>query len=415
MSKKSSPIALEENFPRCLKFLKNSSKNTIQNYLISIKRYEQFHNMSIEELVCEALDEQAQRVPMHQLKIIDRLEEFQEHLIKEDLVHSTIQNYVSKIKGVYHKNRVNIPYIEPLNPKRTKRNPVMEFKDVLTKEELKKVIPLMSYTVRARAMAMIQGGLSNEECEHLTTRSFIDELYPYHQEEDDVEALLWLADPNHPVIWVTRLTRIKTGKPYYALIGSEAVNMIAEAKLHEMNLPKNHGLIPSKLLDCHKLTMNYACQKINERLKLGQAGGGNKLKPHNLRRFHATYIKGSALTYEEHSLISNREIDELQGRGKTSVQDTYIKSNPLEQKLIYAKVMNNLSLWHEYDYHIQGNDVSVTLRNPYDDMKVLEEKVDVLASQLKKRRKASSELQKLRRELGNDVFDSMISDILNAS
>ena len=168
-------------------------------------------------------------------------------------------------------------------------------------------------------------------------------------------------------------------------------------------------------MDCHKLTINYACQKINERLKLGQAGGGNKLKPHNLRRFHATYIRGSALTYEEHSLISNREIDELQGRGKTSVQDTYIKSNPLEQKLIYAKVMNNLSLWHEYDYHIQGNDVVVSLRNPYDDMKVLEEKVDVLASQLKKRRKASSELQKLRSELGNDVFDSMISDILNAS
>ena len=41
----------------------------------------------------------------------------------------------------------------------------------------------------------------------------------------------------------------KIGKPYYAVIGAEAVNKIAEAKLYEKDLPRNECEIPSKLLD----------------------------------------------------------------------------------------------------------------------------------------------------------------------
>ena len=316
---------------------------------------------------------------------------------------------------VHHKNRVVLPYIEPLNAKRTRRNPIIEFSDVLTKDELRKVLPLMRLPVRARAMAMIQGGLSNEECEHLTTRAFIDELKPYHQKDNDVDALEWLADENHPVIWVTKLIRVKTGKPYYALIGAEAVNCIASAKLYEKDLPSNMGVIPSKLLNTHKMSINNVTQKLNKKLGLGQAGGENRLKPHALRRFHATYINGSALSYEEHSLISNAEIDEMQGRGKTSVQDTYIKTNPVRQKVLYAKVMNNVSLWHQYDYTIIDDDVIVSVVDPTDENKKLKKEVEVLSNQLQEKKKASEKVRKLREELGNDVFEEMIGEILNAS
>ena len=405
MSKKSSQ--------RVLRFMDNMSHNTQKSYQVTISKYERFHGSTIDELICEALDEQTRNVPSHMLKVIDRLESFQEHLINEELIHGTIVTYMTKIKSVYNKNRVVIPYLEPLNPKRTRRREYIEYKDVLTKEEIKQAIPYMRLPAQARTLAMIQGGLSNEECEHLKLSSFINETRQYHQSDDLIEALKWLADENHPIIWVTKLIRVKTAKPYYAVIGAEAVNKIAEAKLYELKLPSYQP--NDKLLSMSKSGFGKLCRKLNERLGYGKVAEESKLKPHNLRRFHATYIKGGVLTYEENSRLSNIEIDELQGRGKTSVQDTYIKTNPLEQKLLYAKVINNLSLWHEYDYLMTNDDILFKVRNQMEENKILRDEVKNLSEKLQNKKRASEKVDALREELGDDTFKELIGEILNAS
>ena len=354
-------------------------------------------------------------MPPHQLSVIDRIEDYQNHLIERDLVHGTISVMIGRIKTIYHKNRVELPYITPLNPKQTRRREYIEYKDILTKEELRCAMTHMRLPAQARLMVIAQGGLSNEECEHLSTRSFIDELYKYHQKDDDLDALKWLANDKHPVIWVTKLIRQKTKKPYYALIGAEAVNKIAEAKIYESQLKSNNGKIPAKLLTLHKGSFGRICRTVNNKCGLGLVAEESKLRPHNLRRFNATYIRGSALTYEENSRISNSEIDEMQGRGKTGVQDTYIKSNPVEQKLIYAKVMNNVSLFHEYSYVFTGDDVEVFLVNQLKEKQKLEEKVQKLENELAQKRMASEKIKNLKKELGEDTFNAIISDILSVS
>ena len=411
MSKKSS----QEELPRCLRFLRNSSKNTIKLYFASIRKYEEFHNATIEELILEALEEQSRNVPPHMLKIIDRIEDFQNYLLDQDLVFNSVKEYIGKIKAIYHKNRIAIPYIEPINPKQVKRNDAIEYSDILTKDELKIALKHMRLPQQARLLVMAQGGLSNEECEHLTLDSFIRETHKYHRCTDTVDALKWLANEEHPIIWVTKLIRVKTGKPYYALIGAEAVNTIASAKLYEMNLPSNNGIIPQKLLNQHKSAFWRTCTTINKQLKLGEAGNHNRLRPHMIRKFNATYIRGSALTYEEHSLISNADIDEMQGRGKTSVQDTYIKTNPIKQKLIYAKVINNVSLFHQYDYHLTDDDVILTVRNPHLENKKLRNEVEDLTKQLQNKKRASEKVDALRRELGDDAFKELLNEILSTS
>ncbi|MBP5421672.1 MAG: hypothetical protein J6Y78_04420 [Paludibacteraceae bacterium] len=457
MSKKSSQY---------LKFLVNSSEETVKGYKQSLKKYEEFHSMSIDDLVCEALDEQARLVPPHMLKIIERLEDFQLFLIEQGYVARTVSIHMNRVKATYKKNRVVLPYIEPLNTKKVLKKEYIEFKDILTKDELKKAIPQMRLPAQARAMVMIQGGLSNEECEHLTTRSFLDELKQYHRRESDLEALRWLSDENHPVIWITKLIRVKTGKPYYAIIGAEAVNKIAQAKLYEMELPKNKGEIPRKLLSQHKISFTHSCEDVNEKCGFGyisqvtysnvadedgdiyirkslfkhfvmlsdipyklikqdnsvvihteyphtevqyKLNGECKFSPHKLRKFHGTHIRGSVLTPSERVSIS--EIDEMQGRGKTNTQDTYIKTNPLEQKLLYAKIMNNVSLWHQYDYEVTNDDVIVTLKNPH---KMSEEIVD-LKKKLQKNKNAFAKVDALRKELGDEVFIELFNEILNTS
>ena len=410
MSKKSSQGV------RCLRFLDNLSSNSNLAYKQTIGKYEEFHNLSMQELIDEALMEQSDsNVPIHQLSVIDRIEEFQKYLINQDYVANTIKHHMTLIRAVYHKNRVELPYIESLNLKQCRQRDYIEYKDILTKDEIRCCLSHMRPPAVARAMVMAQGGLSNEECEHLTTRNFIDETYKYHQCDDDVDALKWLACPDHPIIWVTKLIRVKTGKPYYAIIGAEAINKVAEAKLYELGLPRNKSQIPEKLLSMSKQTFTHACTYTNKKCGLGQVAEQGKFRSHMLRKFHATNIRGSALTYEEHSRISNAEIDEMQGRGKTNVQDTYIKSNPLEQKLIYAKVMNNVSLYNEYTYEIIDDDVQIFLVDQLSENKKLKKQVDELERKLQKKNQASEKVKKLREELGNELFDEMIGEILNAS
>ena len=143
--------------------LRKLSLDTQRGYKVSIKRYEQYHGTTMEEMICEALEEQSNRIPYHELTIIDRLEDFQNYLIDEGLCIGTIRTYVGKVKATYTKFRVNIPPIEELDPKNIRRREYIEHSDCLTKEELKKALPYMRPVARARAMVMIQGGLSNEE------------------------------------------------------------------------------------------------------------------------------------------------------------------------------------------------------------------------------------------------------------
>ena len=255
--------------PRCLKFMNNLAKSSVKTYNHSIRKYESFNGMNIEDLVNEALDEQTQRVPHHQLKVIDRLEDFQSHLVDEGLVYGSVKVHVTNIKNVYHKNRVDIPYIETLNPKQIKRREYLEYKHILTDVELKRALQHMRLPSQARLMAMVQGGLSNEECEHLKTDLFLEETFKYHKKDNPIDALKWLADENNPIIWVTKLFRKKTMKPYYVLLGSEAVNKIAEAKLYELELPSNKGELSNKLLNINKKAFNRSCQNVNAKLGLG--------------------------------------------------------------------------------------------------------------------------------------------------
>ena len=138
---------------KCLRFMDNLALSTQKSYNQAIKLYEKFHGTSIEALIDEALEEQTKQVPHHKLKVIDRIEEFQDYLIHQELVVGTIKTHMSRIKAIYHKNRVELPYIEPINIKQVKRNPAIEFKDILTKDELKKVLPLVRLPVRARMIS----------------------------------------------------------------------------------------------------------------------------------------------------------------------------------------------------------------------------------------------------------------------
>ena len=399
MSKKSNIQDNEKYLPKGL------SKNTLRNYNAIVSNYESFHNMTLGELIQEAIQEQTDRVPEHELKIYDRLLDYRNY-VDETKLASTATQYVTIIKLIYKNNRIRLPSLPHRNTIHLNKNPEIEYKDILTPDEIRFAMKMLSLTMKARTEAIISGGLSNAEADILTSRQYIDDLYPYHQCDDDREALEYLANKNHNHIWVTLLKRVKTGKPFYAVFHPEAVQMIALAKLEEKELnPKlltnNAGSYYNKLLE------------LSHRYDFGKAGGHHRLRPHMLRKFHATRISTSVLDYAEESSLRNFEIDELQGRGKTGVQDRYIKTNPIRQKFLYAKVMNRVALYNEYEYEFVDGDVKVWRKNYKDNNKILREENEHMKKELDKGNKMNKFIENYIEEYGYDSFREDLTNLIN--
>lgn len=405
----------KSNSQRWIRSISDLSPSTVRNYEQAVRLFEECHGISMDDLIKEALDEQSSKTAEHELKIYDRILDYRQSLIDEGRVITGVSTYVTRIKTVYKKNRVRIPYIPPVNEINANRNPVIKFEDYLTKDELRKALEYLPLIQRARAMAMISGGLSNEECANLTTRQFIDSLYEYHRCDDDVEALRYLSNTDN-IIWIICIKRGKTGKPFYALMNPECVTLTALAKLEEIK-PLRYGKLPryldKRLYPTDKNYFGDCCRRINKGLNMGMAGRKTRFRPHMMRKFHATAIRGNYHIGDNR--LSAIEIDELQGRGMTAVQETYIKSNPIQQKFLYAQVINNVSLWHKYSYHIEGDDVVLEVVDDYEENKKLKRQNEKLQKKLEVSHDIREDVKYLIADKGIDEVADIVAQLLKAS
>jgi len=459
------------------------SPNTKRNYRQAVQLFEQFHGMTMDELIDEALDEQDKRVAEHKLKIYDRILDFRSDLLDQGRYATGVATYITKLKTLYKKNRVKVPYIPPVNEIGAKRAEVIRFEDYLTKSELRKGIEYLSLIMQGRMLAMVTGGLSNEECANLKTKKhFIDALYPYHKCDDDIEALKWLSESDN-VLWVICIKRGKTGKPFYAIMNPECVRVTAMAKLEEVK-PLRYGRQPrnldERLYPTEKNYFGVCCHRINDGLGFGYTGqeearvtldahgsvvipklhqknfrpslvsedtlipltkeafklekygdefkvtfygyenreivykygGKSRFRAHMFRKFHATAVRGNYHIGDDG--LSPLEIDELQGRGMTSVQETYIKSNPKKQKLLYCQVINNVSLWHKYRYSVRDDDIVLEVVDNTEENKKLKKENERLKQRLEISQDVREDIKELLSDRDIDEVADIVSQLLKA-
>lgn len=382
------------------------SSATIQNYNQAVTLFEESTGKTMDELIDIALTEQDERVAEHKLSIYDWIMDYRSYLTNQGRVASGVNKYVTLIKTVFKKSRVRVPYIPPMNEINAKHNAVITFEDYLTKEEIKKAIPYLPLIQQARAMAMVTGGLSNDECASLKTKEhFIEPLRKYHQCDDDIKALEWLAESDN-VLWIVCIKRGKTGKPFYAIMNPETVTLTAKAKLREKSLKE-------KLYPTTKQYFGVCCRNLNETLKMGMAGGKTRFRPHMLRKFNSTALRGN-YHIEDNGLLPS-QIDELQGRGMTSVQSTYIKSNPLKQKFLYCQVINNVSLWHKYDFRVVDDDVELFVVDDEAEIKKLKKSNENLKKQLEESQDVKEDIKNLIDNKGIDEVADIVAELLRVS
>ena len=338
----------EEDIPLIFDFHFNlgHSKNTIKTYKSVFNKYRDFHNMSLKNLLDEALNEQEMNIPLNQLKIYDRINTFKYDLI-ENHVGNTITSTLTKIKTFYKYYRVKLPYIPPVNTKIIRHNDFIGYDDLLSKDEIKMGLKIADSHLRNWIMVMVSSGATRVECQQMTNQMLFEGTKDAHKKDNFLDALKYLAHHDN-VVCTCKLIRQKTRKPYYTFLNPEAVQQLAQYKLDQRDINLNNPLL--------RHTYDYIgkkCKYINDFLNLGYAGGYSRFRPHMFRKYHATRLNQGLVH------LSMDEIDQLQGRGKNATQESYYKNNPEILKINYVKVMNNISIYNTYTYTIKNGELKI--------------------------------------------------------
>ena len=111
--------------------------------------------MSLSDLLAEAIEEQENSIPFNRLSVYNRLLDFRNYLI-DNLKGNSVSSNFSKIKTFYRYNRIDIPFIPPINSKALVKYDAISFDDLLTKEEIIKAVETigLSPTIRGEALSI---------------------------------------------------------------------------------------------------------------------------------------------------------------------------------------------------------------------------------------------------------------------
>ena len=307
---------------------RNIKASTMEGYTSAIRKYERFHSKSIEYLIDEAKGEES--VPLNKRKIKRRLVEFRKYLIKSNLSSRSAKTYFSKIKAFYRFHDVEIPDIPNIQYNREYQT---NYKDLPTREHIKKAVEISEVGLQAMILFMASSGTAKAETLSLTVKDFIKATDSYHDNGSIAEVLDALE--NKCVIPTFYLKRIKTNKYYYTFCTPEATSYIVKYLKSRSKLNKSF-----KLFDYSSSAVTAKFREINDSNGWGFRGKYRFFRPHALRKFHASNIS-----------LSPDSVDELQGRGKSEVHDAYIKTRPEELEKKYRSKMCNVEILKSKETH----------------------------------------------------------------
>ena len=295
---------------------RNIKDSTIKSYRSAILKYESFHNMPMDDLIDEAIKEDESLIPLKNRRIKTRLLDFRAFLLDSDLSIGTVRTYFSRIKTFYRHFEVELPYLNDIS---LNEEYLSSYGDLPTKNDIWRACDISSIAFRAVILFISSSGCAKAETLSLTIGDFIK---------------------------ATRVrTNASTVKPLtlgmFVGMSTTAASPEASHYIVKYLLSRENLTLEDKLFDFTHSSLVYNFKKVNDKLGLGFVGRYRLFRSHSLRKYHASNIG-----------LSNECIDALQGRAKTKVHEAYIKTNPIEKKMIYAKVMNYhaLNLVYECDF-----------------------------------------------------------------
>ena len=315
---------------------RNLSKETIRGYKSSIKKYCDYYQMTLDELIDEAIDEENDNVDKRRRSIKTRLLQFRTHLITEtSLKQSSIRTKMRRIFAVYSHFDIELPKLPRVKSKDAEELQTTYF-DLPTKQQIGMAVEIAGVRVGSLILFMASSGTGRTECANMTIQTFIDACRGYYTASTLPEIIHELSESIIEIVPTFYLFRQKTRKQYYTFCTPEAANAILEWLELRLLLCEEEGTelkFENSLWDLNQRQISYHLKHINDELNFGYKGAHRFFRPHTLRKFHASNIG-----------LSEDNIDLLQGRSRDSIHETYIKTNPERFKKTYMAVMDNVTI-----------------------------------------------------------------------
>ena len=320
---------------------RNVRKSTRKGYESALKSYTKFHNLTIEELIKEAQNDEQEKIILKDRQIKKRLLNYRNYLFSSNKSPNTIKTYFTKIKTFYQHFEIEIPKLPDAKYEKLYETNYM---DLPTKDHIRKVCDFVTVDLRSIILFMSSSGTAKAETLSLTIESFILATQEYHNGGNIQEILNTLSKKDN-IIPTFYLKRIKTDKYYYTFCSPEAASEIVKYLQVRDDLK-----LSDKLFDFTASTLLTRFQEINDQMNWGFKGNYRFFRSHTLRKFHASNI-GLPAEY----------IDSLQGRSKNEIHETYIKTNPEKLKEIYRTAMHNVMIYNTHKNEIINQEFTIVI------------------------------------------------------
>ena len=331
---------------------RNIKKSTIKGYKTSINKYTTYYNMSLDELIDEALHEEDEKIPLRHRSLKRRLLQFRTFLLDEtDLEVTTIELHLTRIKALYSHFEVELPKISSLKDNRVE----LTFLDLPTRRHIYEAVGLTGLKIGSLILFMGSSGTGRKECSELRVCDVIDACQEYIKKNNgSVKSILEeLYAYKGTIVPTFKLLRFKTGKTYYTFCTDEAIRYMIRWLLLKMDMLEFRGKelgYDDKVWDLSKRQISYHFQSVNDQLGWGYKRKYRFFRPHTLRKFMASNIG-----------LSEENVDFLQGRSKDKLHATYIKANPNRLKELYMSVMDNVTILHREERIIRNEEFNIIL------------------------------------------------------
>ena len=301
----------------------NHAKATRVLYKQAIKKYCNFHGMSLEELIEEAETEEDDGVRWKRRTLKRRLINYRQYLVENHCIN-TVYTLMRPIMVVYKYFEIEIHELPKLNRKQAIKPEPIRFKDLPDKEIIREAINISDPKMKAIILFMASSGCARRETLNLTIQDYMDALREYTNKKDIYSILDDLED-NEDIVPTFNVRRQKTDKYYVTYCSPEAVMAI-----NSYLLSREDELKPtSPLFKIHENYLTRSFERINDDLNLGWKGNFRRFRSHMLRKFHASAL------YNDGMIRDN--VNDLQGKAKNKTDDGYFMTNPEDLKYEYIK------------------------------------------------------------------------------
>ena len=311
--------------------LNKITPNTHKIYDLVHTQYTTLHQMTWEQLLDEAeQDEQTIHKPSKR-RIKKRIQEYIYHLIDQDKQPTTIKQYISTLKKLYTTNEIEIPPIHL-----PKNNKIREgYEDLPTRQEITQAIQNSKTKMKATILLIVSSGMARNEACQLTIQDFKEATREYyHKEPENVYELIKLLKKQKHIIPVWHIKRRKTNVNYITCNSPEATTYLIQSI--EERQTKKVLTFEDKLLGFSEpalITHNF--MHLNDRLAFGRLATRRRFHPHALRSYFATTINSRGMPYLCAEFMLGHTVD--------STRSAYYKAEPSQIKREYMRVVNYLS------------------------------------------------------------------------